>query len=176
MSTNVEKKAYLLEVKSLYAIVALTLASLFASAQLAPPSVTVLPVHHDLVPAGPRIRICCLAPASPPPAFYIDGVRADASVNFLNPSDIENVRVEKDDASGKVLIRLKAGCGLVPLPVAARDLLDDRGLPVVYLIDGQVLTEPDRVLVGKGFVPHIKAVRMADFSLVLISTPPLTLR
>jgi hypothetical protein len=96
------------------------------------------------------------------PAIYVDGVRADASLNYINPVYIESLNVIKDGGNGTLQVHMKAGHTLASVTDIARDTIGSPMQPTIYIVNGHIIPQPDSLLLDKGDIHDIKLVRTTD--------------
>lgn len=112
------------------------------------------------------------------PKYYIDSIPVGSKgLQYINPAYIRSINVAT--AQRAVYVFMKPGHQMTPLLRFVQDTIGSQAAPVVYIVDDELINQPDSAVLDRSDVRDIHTVKTTDaasargaaaVTLVLITT------
>jgi hypothetical protein len=104
------------------------------------------------------VTISLFSQAQLPPRYYLNSVEIDMDNTHINPSGIEEMRVEKNTERGEIYMITKRSLRFETLDMILKKHsdIDDSVNHVVYFINGKIVTDKAKVKVDDSFFIQIE--------------------
>ena len=117
--------------------------------------------------------VASLAQEKATPIFYIDSVRIDFGLDYVDPQNIANITVVKDkkpvgNHNGRIYITWKTPHPVFWTLADIAGMQSIKGVPIakganiLYIVDDSVINDPGTIRVDPTYITQVRAIDIAD--------------